>query len=79
MLAKLSNPESFNYLVPIRTGYILYPGAVLFMLRHRVDEYATEEIFLLEPLLQQIEQGEDALLDRAIQARQIEAKTRVAL
>ena len=54
-------PEPPDYLVPIRTGHILYPGTILFMLRYGIDEYAAEEIFLLEPFLQQIKQGQNAL------------------
>jgi hypothetical protein len=54
-------PEPANYLVPVRTGDILYPGTILFMLRYGIDEYAAEEIFLLEPFLQQIKQGQNAL------------------
>ena len=54
--------EPFNYLFPIRTGHILYPGTILFTVRHSINEYTTEEVFLLEPVLQQAEQGEDAIL-----------------
>ena len=64
-------PEPVNYLVAVRTSHIPYPGTVLFMLRHCVDEYATEEVFFREPFLQKIEQGEDALPDRAVQTWQI--------